>query len=128
MCLKVDHLEFCNRGKKLNSVFALCVKDLRCTTHIANIVVSLPGIILTRNVFHQQLSLFSSSSSAIAGSGSLNKWPILGIIHRLIGNPRDTFNLKLETEINIKLPRRDSSHLLTSYLIISLSVMATIVE
>ena len=54
-------------------------------------------------------SLFSSSSSAIAGSGSLNKWPILGIIHRLIGNPRDTFNLKLETEINIKLPQQPSS-------------------
>ena len=26
---KVEHLEFCYRGKKLNSVFALCVKDLR---------------------------------------------------------------------------------------------------
>ena len=31
-----------------------------------------------------------------AGSTLVNKWPIWGIIHRLIGNPSDTFNLSFE--------------------------------
>ena len=31
-----------------------------------------------------------------AGSALVNKWPIWGIIHRLIGNPSDTFNLSFE--------------------------------
>ena len=31
-----------------------------------------------------------------AGSALVNKWTIWGIIHRLIGNPSDTFNLSFE--------------------------------
>ena len=91
--LRVKYLIFCN---------SVCW----CTTHIANTPTSLSGIIITSKTTDNLFIILHTISIllfiiSIAGSASLNKWAILGIIHRLIGNPRDSFNLKLETEINI---------------------------